>query len=112
LKYFERRRKEKLYRQWVERAGLPLEAIPRKTDKSEDVPLPIDSPEAVSPEAGKSLRVHIKPDSGAVTHPEVTGDMMAEINKRQPHLRMLYILLGVFIVILCGGLAILVVQSC
>jgi len=30
LNYFRRRRKEKLYEQWVRRADLPLEAIPRE----------------------------------------------------------------------------------
>ena len=30
LNYFRRRRKEKLYEQWVQRADLPPEAIPRE----------------------------------------------------------------------------------
>ena len=30
LKYFQRKRKRKLLRQWVERAGLPPEAIPQE----------------------------------------------------------------------------------
>ena len=30
LKYFRRRKKGKLYRQWVERSSLPSDAIPRE----------------------------------------------------------------------------------
>lgn len=30
LNYFQRRRKGKLYEQWVQRAGLPPEAVPRE----------------------------------------------------------------------------------
>jgi hypothetical protein len=36
LNYFRRRRKEKLYEQWVQRAGLPPEAIPRQ-EVNEDI---------------------------------------------------------------------------
>ncbi|MDD4876095.1 MAG: hypothetical protein PHQ86_03040 [Dehalococcoidales bacterium] len=32
MKYLQRRKKDKLYRQWVERAGLPLEAVPPNID--------------------------------------------------------------------------------
>jgi len=95
LKYFQRRKKEKLYRQWVERAGLPSETI--------------------HPEADKPLRVHPRPDrpdSPVATHSEVGGDMMAKIDKRQRRLPLLYVLLGVCIVILCGGLVLLITQSC
>ena len=112
LKYFEKRKKAKLYRQWVERAGLIPDTVPPRTDKSKDVPLGVDSSEAVTPEDGEFLRVHFEPDSGVVTHPEVTGNMLAEINRRQPRLRMLYILLGVTLVILCAGLILLIVLSC
>ena len=39
LNYFQRRRKGKLYEQWVQRAGLPPEAIPREkiAEVAEDV---------------------------------------------------------------------------
>ena len=36
LNYFQRRRKERLYEQWVKRAGLPPEAVPRE-EVHEDV---------------------------------------------------------------------------
>ena len=42
LNYFRRRRKEKLYEQWVQRAGLPPEAIPREKVR-----------EDIRPKAGK-----------------------------------------------------------
>ncbi len=120
MKYFERRRKAKLYRQWAERDGLPPEAIPTKNDKSKDVPVQIDNHEAVSHEAVSheavrpeaNSRVKVQPGSPAVTHAEVGGDMMAEIDKRQPRLRILYMLFGVSSVILIVGLILLITNSC
>jgi len=38
LKYFRRRKKRKLYRQWVERASLPPDAIPREKVPEDRVP--------------------------------------------------------------------------
>jgi predicted nucleic acid-binding Zn ribbon protein len=110
LKYFRRRKKEKLYRQWVERAGLPPEAIPSEADKSKDVPARIDKREAVTTEAKSPVR--IQPSSATVTHAEVGGDMMAEIHKRQQRLRMLYMMLGASLLILLVGLILLIVHSC
>lgn len=112
MKYFERRKKAKLYRQWVERAGLPSEAIRPEVQKSEVGHLPIDTPEAVRPVPDDLPTIHVGVESQVTTHPDVTGDMMAEIGKKQPRLPLLYILLGVFVVVLCGSLALLVVQSC
>ena len=111
-KYFERKRKAKLYRQWVERAGLPSGAVPPEADKSEDISPRVRSSEAVSPEAPQSLRVHLEPDSGVATHPEVSGDMLAEISKRQRNLRLLYVLLGTSLIVLCAGLVLLIMYSC
>lgn len=110
MKFFDRRRKTKLYRQWVERAGLPPDAITPQPDRVEHAPAQIDEGRVVSPKA--SGPVQVLPSSPAVTHAEAAGDMMAEINRRQPRLRMLYILLGVLIVILCGASVFLIVQSC
>lgn len=109
MKYFEGRRKGKLYRQWVERAGLPPKAIPSEADKSKGVPAQIDKREAVSPEANSPVTVY--PGSAAVTHAEVGGDMMAEIHKRQQRLPMLYMLLVASLVILFVGLILLIVHS-
>ena len=41
LNYLQRRRKGRLYQQWVERAGLPPEAIPRE-EPAQDVMPTID----------------------------------------------------------------------
>jgi hypothetical protein len=112
FKYFARKRKAKLYRQWVERADLPSGAVPLEADKSEDFSPRVRSSEGVSPEAPQSLRVHLEPNSGVATHPEVSGDMMAEINLRQRNLRLLYVLLGVSLVVLCAGLVLLIMYSC
>ena len=74
LKYFQRKKKRKLYRQWVERANLSPDSMPRE---------------------------------------EVSEDMitMPQADKRQSHLTILYILLGVALVLLCAGLVILIVYS-
>ena len=74
LKYFQRKKKRKLYRQWVERANLSPDAMPRE---------------------------------------EVSEDMITipQADKRQSHLTILYILLGVGAVVLCAGLVLLIVYS-
>lgn len=38
LKYFQRRKKKKLYRQWVERANLSPDAIPREEVAEDMIP--------------------------------------------------------------------------
>ena len=38
LKYFQRRKKRKLYRQWVERASLSPDAIPREEVAEDMIP--------------------------------------------------------------------------
>ena len=38
LKYFQRKRKEKLYQQWVERSSLPSDAIPREEVAEDMIP--------------------------------------------------------------------------
>ena len=112
MKYFQRRRKEKLYRQWVERAGLPPEAITVGADKpeSEEVPARVGTRKGVIPKT--SGPVQVQPGSSAVTHAEVGGDMMAEIKKRQPRLPRLYMSLGAALVILFVGVILLIVHSC
>jgi len=110
LKFFDRRTKTKLYRQWVERAGLPPDVITPQPDRAEHAPAQIDEGRPVSPKA--SGPVQVLPSTSAVTHAEVAGDMMTEIDKRRPHLHKLYILLGLSIVILCGASVLLIVQSC
>lgn len=108
----ENKRKEKMYRQWVEQARLISDTVPPKADRPKDVPFQVDGSEAISSEDNESLRTHIEPDSSLVTHPQVTLDMMAEINRKQLRRRILYILLGVSLVIFCAGLTLLVVLSC
>jgi len=102
LKYFRRKRKEKLYRQWVKQAGLPPEAARPEPDKSESARPQVDSAEAIRRRA----------DDRIATHPEVTGDMMAEIGKDRLSLRLLYVLFGVALLILCVGLILLIAHTC
>ncbi len=72
--YLQRRRKERLYQQWVEKAGLPPEAIPW-----EEVPEDITT---------------------------------KKVDKEPSRLHILYIFLGVFLVVWCVGLTLLILQSC
>ena len=72
--YLQRRRKGRLYQQWIERAGLPPEAIPRE---------------------------------------EVPEDITTEkVNKELLRPLILYIFLELSLIILCVGLALLIMQSC
>lgn len=110
MKYFEKRRKAKLYRQWVERAGLPPEVSPPETRQPEDTHYPIDSPELARPVSENPPTVYAGATSQVTTHPDITGDMLAEINKRRPRLPLLYIILGISIAIVLGALIILVIS--
>jgi len=112
LKYFQKRRKAKLYRQWVERAGLPPNAIPFEAQKSEVAHPQVDSLESARPIPESPPTTRVTADSQVATHPDVTGNMMAEIRKRQRRLPLLYVLLGICIVVVVTVLVILVVWSC
>jgi len=66
VSFWKRRGEEKLYKQWVERAGLPTETVPSEANTLEDVHAQIDNRKAVSPKASGPVRV--QPGSSAVTH--------------------------------------------
>ena len=112
MDYFKRRKRSKLYKQWVKRADLPPDWASPETGQAEDVPLQDHGPEADDIEAGESLKIYLGPDSGVAAHPEVTGDMLAEIDRRQPHPLLLYGLLVVAMLALCVGFILLLVGSC
>lgn len=112
MKYFERRKKAKLYQQWVEQAGLPPDATGSEVEKSENTHLPIDNPEAAMPTPDNFPVIRVREANQVAIHPDVTGDMLAEINKRQPRLPLLYILLGVSTVIFLVAFVLLVVSYC
>ncbi len=82
LKYFQRRKKRELYRQWVERANLSPEAMPRE-EVAED----------------------------RISHRQRQLISQDTVGKQQSHLTILYILLGVALVLLCAGLVFLIVYS-
>ena len=73
LGYMQRRKKKRLYKQWIERADLPPEAMPKE---------------------------------------EFAEEQISEVDKKQLYRRLLYILLGVFLVVLCVGLILLTMHSC
>ena len=83
MKYFQRRKKRKLYRQWVERSGLSPDAIPRE-EVAEDMIPRVDK---------QQYRI-------------------SQVDKQQSRLNILSILLGICLVILCAGLILLLVYSC
>ena len=112
MKYFERRKKAKLYRQWVERAGLPPETVRLETRKPEDTHSQIDSSESVKPVPENPSTIYAGATNQVTTHSDVAGDMLPEINRRQPRLPLLYLLLGIFIVIFLGALVLLVMRAC
>jgi len=98
LSYLQRKRRKRLYQQWVEKADLP--------------------PEAVRPEANKPLSVRLgragrgpKARTGDVGF-ALPGDMMAKINRRELSLSLLYVFLGASALILCVGLILLIIHSC
>lgn len=105
FKYFQRRSQERLYRQWVERAGLPPESVPAETEHPEGTPHPA---EHIEYEETPTYRR----DDRIATHPDVTGNMMHEINKQQRRLFLLYVLLGAAVVILLVSLILILVYSC
>ncbi|MFC2008207.1 hypothetical protein ACFLT0_00745 [Chloroflexota bacterium] len=112
MKFFRIRRKGKLYRQWVKWAGLPPEATSPEADEPEESPTQVPTLEAVSLEARKPVRVLTESDSAVATHPEITGDMLAEINRREQRPLLLPVSLGASLIILCVGLILLIVVSC
>ena len=73
LGYMKKRRRKRLYKQWIERADLPPEAMPKE---------------------------------------EFAEEKISDVDKKQLYRRLLYILLGVFLVVLCIGLILLIVHSC
>ena len=113
MKFFQKRRKAKLYRQWVERAGLPSDTIPPRARKSEDTHPQVGIPEPAKPVAEIHPIFRVRTDNQIATHPDVTGNMLTEIYRRQvrPLLR-LYLLLGVCVVVVVAVLVLLVIWSC
>ena len=112
MKYFQRRRKAKLYRQWVERAGLPPDEIPLEARKSEETQPQVGSPESARSVPESPLIFQFRTNNQVATHPDVTGNMMTEINRRQPRLLLLYVLLGICVVVVIAVLVLLVLWSC
>ena len=92
MKYFQRKRKERLYKQWVKEGSLSPEASHPQ----------IESTEGVRPQVSKPV----------TARPEVGERRMGEVGGNKSSLRFLYILLGVSLVTLCAGIILLIVQSC
>jgi len=84
LRYLRGREKRKLYRQWVERANLPPDAVSRE--------------ERVAEERIPRRRSQLIPPDRRV--------------EQNSHLNMLSILLVIALAVLCAGIALLIFYSC
>ena len=87
MNYFERKRREKLYRQWVERAGLPRDALPTEADES------TGRQHRQSADSGDRRGALFKPHSGMGMPPNGIGGILAGIDRR-----LLYGLLTILLV--------------
>jgi len=102
LKYFHRKKKERLYRQWIERADLPPETSHTEPNQSDSV-----SSEANNTDIG----IHIDDDPIA-RHHRVKGDMMTEINKYRKRPVLVYFMLTILFIFLSIIVILLIIQSC
>ena len=84
LKYLRGRKKRKLYQQWMERANLPSDAIPREEKVAED----------------------------RISHRHSQLIPQDRVDKQKSHLNILSILLGIALVVLCAGIVLLIFHSC
>ena len=113
MKYFEKRRKARLYRQWTEQAGLPPEeAISFETRKPRDTRSQTAGSEAIGLAPENPPAFHVGLDNQMATHPDASGGMLVEIKKRQTRLPLLYMLLGISIVIFFVVLVLFIVWAC
>ena len=111
LKYLRKRSQERLYRQWVERAGLPPESVPTEEEPPESPPPPTEYAEPTE-QLEYGATPHYGRDGRVVTHPDVTGDVIQEIRQQQRRLFLLYVLLGAATVIFLVSLILILVYSC
>jgi len=84
LKYLRGREKRKLYRQWVERANLPSDSVSREEKVAED-------------------RIPRR-------HSRLISQDRAD--RPKSNLNILSILLGIALLVLCAGIALLIFYSC
>jgi hypothetical protein len=103
LKYFERKKRERLYRQWVARADLPADAIPPEAEEPSGHrgQQPIDS------EAHRHFGALFRPHGEKKLTAAGISGLLAGIDRR-----LLYGLLILFLVIFWLGVIVLFVNKC
>jgi len=82
--FWPKRKEDKLYKQWAEHNGLPIEAAPRKETISKKETIP---------------------------QKEITEETPARVGEGGRRIVILYILLAAAVVLLCVGIIILLVQG-
>ena len=99
LGHFRRRKKERLYEQWVQMAGLPSESVPGEK-VAEDITPKIEKERLQPPPPVEKEWLQPPPP-------------VARRRSQQSSLYvLLYVLLGAAMTLFCMGLVFLVVQSC
>ena len=91
MKRFRDRKKEKLYQQWAKYSALPPEAIPQ---------------EEPPPDKSRQRYEEAPPDKSRQRYEEAPPD------KNGRSISMLYVLLAIAVLVLCVGIALVVIQSC
>ena len=103
MKYFERKKREKLYRQWVARADLPVDAIPAESEES-------PGRQSQRPESAGTRRhfsALFRPHGDIKLPAAGINGILAGIDRR-----LLYGLLILSLIIFWFGVIVLVVHRC
>jgi len=96
MRFGDRKRDKKLYKQWEKYDGLPREATPKK-----------EAP------TNKKWSKHARLPREAIPQKEApTGKKEAPTDRNGRRLNLLYILLGVSMLVFCAGLVLLLIQYC
>ncbi len=102
MKYFERKRRERLYRQWVERAGLPADAVPPEVEEPSG-----HKPAAEDASSHRPFGTRFRPHSELKLPGAGLNSLLAGIDRR-----LLYGLLIVVLVLFWFLVIVLVVNTC
>ena len=112
LRFLRGERKSRLYRQWEKHADLSPEAIGHEVNKSGEGAIQSNSYGTVTPESQEPFKIHIKHEEQMATHPDIHGDMVAELDRRQLKLPILFWLITIPILILGIFVVLLIMLSC
>jgi hypothetical protein len=88
--YFDKRRKQKLYQQWVEKSGLPPESVPAEPERTSDLE-PMD-------------------DNGGMRRPGILTNVNLRLTMR--HILYLLLIVAVLLVATASLATVLIMHSC